>query len=100
MLLHFKDKIRYREKLQIGWKILRCKHTNTTSYRTKHCNVIRANIGLLVHVCLEMYIPKFKQKMQTTNLQSQWRSLADSPTLTSTKSAANDEVMALCLTGM
>jgi len=45
-----------------------CKHTNTIIYRGKqHCNVSKANIGLLEHVqctCMsdspKMSIPKFK----------------------------------------
>jgi len=39
--------------------------------RKQHCNVSRANNGLLVHVRHRMSIPKFKHKMQTWNSQSQ-----------------------------
>jgi len=42
------------------WNLWR-KRTNTISYiwRKQHGNVSRANIGLLVHVCHKMSIPKF-----------------------------------------
>ena len=39
--------------------------------RKQHCDVNRANSGLLVHVCHKMSIPNFKHKMQTWNLRSQ-----------------------------
>jgi len=50
--MNFKNKIRYREKLQIAWKSLMKTYTNTISYRRKQQrNVNRAKIGLLVHAC-------------------------------------------------
>jgi len=63
--------------LKITDEMRSCKHTNTIICRGKqHCNVRRANIGLLEHVqCTrmsdspKMSIPKFKYK-QTCKIKS------------------------------
>ena len=78
--MNFKNKIRHCEKLQMRQKSLMrsCKHTNTIIYRRKqHCNVSKANIGLLEHLkctCMfyspKMSIPKFKYKLQTCKIKS------------------------------
>jgi len=57
-----------------------CKHTNSIIYTGRgkqHCNVSKANIGLLEHVqctCMsdspKMSIPKFKHKLQTCKIKS------------------------------
>ena len=80
MVLNFKNKIRHCEKLQMKSLMRSCKHTNTIRpiYREKqHCNVSKANIGLLEHVqctCMsdrpKMSIPKFKYKLQTCKIKS------------------------------
>jgi len=68
--MNFRNNFRYREKLHLGRESLMKKYYDTISYRRKqHCNTSRANIGLLVRH--KMSIPKFKHKMQTSNLRSQ-----------------------------
>jgi len=77
--MNFKNKIRHCEKLQMRQKSLMrsCKHTNTITRGKQHCNVSKANIGLLEHVqctCMsdkpKMSIPKFKYKLQTCKIKS------------------------------
>jgi len=78
--MNFKNKICHCEKLDTRYKslMLSCKRTNTIIYRGKqHCNVSKANIGLLEHVqctCMsdspKMSIPKFKYKLQTCKIKS------------------------------
>ena len=48
MLTNFKIKIRYRERLQIGWKsLIQTYFVQLWSLEEQHCDVSRANICLL-----------------------------------------------------